>query len=218
MMVRRVNDQIESTAQALANLGSGHLFLSEEMALQGNTEFREAVLNRVNLIRGEKESQKRKELQMMADREILSRNRPTLVIEDNTDIELNEVESDLEKETILVVDDSQTDLAVLGGHLKLHQADTLLASSWEEALNILENHSPDAIFVDLIMPEVDGFKLNEMIRALNKYSSDKPTIIAYSGKELNFDEKELIRTNFNNFLAKPLNPARLTEILRKTGA
>ncbi len=66
---------------------------------------------------------------------------------------------------ILFVDDNRENLQVLGMIFKKYDGDLMFARSGKEALAILENHTPDLILLDVMMPEMTGFDTCRLIKA-----------------------------------------------------
>lgn len=69
---------------------------------------------------------------------------------------------------ILIVDDIETNLKLLGLVLQEHNYDVSIASSGKEALTILETEIPDLILLDIMMPEMDGFEVCRRIKSRNR--------------------------------------------------
>lgn len=67
---------------------------------------------------------------------------------------------------ILVVDDSVTFRSSLGDHLRRVGHDVMLAASGKQALGQVARNTPDAIVLDLVMPEMDGLETCRQIRIL----------------------------------------------------
>ena len=88
----------------------------------------------------------------------------------------------------LIIDDSPTALAVLSRMLKRLQVAVDTVLSGEEALLYLEKHKPDIIFLDHIMPGMDGF---EALRAIkeNGQTQGIPVVMYTSQKERKYAEE-----------------------------
>ena len=68
------------------------------------------------------------------------------------------------QELILVVDDDREMLTILNRTLELEGYDVALADDGRTALTILEEQEPDLVLLDIVMPELDGFKVLGLIR------------------------------------------------------
>ncbi|MBO3461594.1 ATP-binding protein [Aetokthonos hydrillicola Thurmond2011] len=116
-----------------------------------------------------------------------------------------------EQRRILVVDDIDTNRDILVNFLTPLGFDILEASSGAEAIALTHKNKLDAIFLDLIMPEVNGC---EAIRRLRKESQfqDLPIIII-SASTLPIHKSQCYEVGANEFLNKPLSFEQLLRIL-----
>ena len=108
--------------------------------------------------------------------------------------------------SILLVDDSDVNLRVASLMLKKlgHQADT--ATNGIEAIEALEHHSYDIVFMDIQMPEMDGLEATKIIR--HRGFQDPRIIVVTS---LNNYREICLAAGADDFLTKPLG----IETLRK---
>jgi PAS domain S-box-containing protein len=79
------------------------------------------------------------------------------------------------KSTVLIVDDSLTNLAVFSQYLHRLNCDVLVAINGVDALAQLEEHKPDIILLDVIMPGIDGFETCRRLKK-NPLTKDIPVI------------------------------------------
>ncbi|MBE9181888.1 response regulator [Oculatella sp. LEGE 06141] len=114
----------------------------------------------------------------------------------------------------LVVDDSAVDRHFLSSLLERlgHQVE-----AYESTAGILEklatgNYS--SVFLDIVMPDKDGYKFLREVRSNNRTANQH--VVLYSSKkttvEINYGLK---RTGANDYLAKPLTRERLEQVLQK---
>ncbi len=75
------------------------------------------------------------------------------------------------KHKILIVDDEKISLRMTD-HILSSEYETICAASGKEAIALYETHKPDLILSDLRMPEIDGFRLQEMLK--EKYDCNIP--------------------------------------------
>ncbi|MEP6749373.1 MAG: response regulator [Bacteroidota bacterium] len=107
--------------------------------------------------------------------------------------------ADQEGKRILVVDDNHTNRTILNNQLEIWKLVPVLASSGQEALDILAHDSKfDLVLTDLQMPEMDGHGLAASIR--NQYPLIPIILLSSAGDELN---KEY-RHHFHTVLSKPI--------------
>jgi two-component system chemotaxis sensor kinase CheA len=81
----------------------------------------------------------------------------------------------------------------------------ILANNGKECLEILENKIPDLILLDIIMPEMDGFKTIKQIKKNDKWA-DIP-VFAVTAKAMKEDNEIIMRHGFSDYIPKPVNPA-----------
>ena len=113
------------------------------------------------------------------------------------------------RKRILIVDDNRTNLQVAKLLLKRHGLEVDIALSGREALEILNKHLPDIVFLDLQMPEMDGF---ETARSLLRISSH-PYIIAMTAAATTDDRRASEEAGMRDFVPKPIKEADLTRAL-----
>jgi PAS domain S-box-containing protein len=115
---------------------------------------------------------------------------------------------------ILVVDDNKFNLKVAGGLLNLSKIEPITASSGQEAIEMISQGDYDIVFMDHMMPEMDGVETTGAIRRLGgKY--ENLTIIALTANAV-FGAKEMFLANgFNGFISKPIDIHELNEILKE---
>ena len=75
------------------------------------------------------------------------------------------MDSMAERPTILVVDDTPDSLAVLRSMVEMHGYRARTASSGRQALDLLQSEIPDAILLDVMMPEMSGLEVLQRIKS-----------------------------------------------------
>lgn len=106
---------------------------------------------------------------------------------------------------ILIVDDDSSTLFTLSEIVKSINCNPILASSGKECLELLETKIPDLILLDIIMPEMDGFKTIKQIKRNSKWA-DIP-VFAVTAKAMKNDNEIILRHGFSDYIPKPVNPA-----------
>lgn len=118
---------------------------------------------------------------------------------------------------LLIVDDSAVDRQSLSSVLTAfgHAVDE--AASPTQALSMVEQGQYDLVFLDVVMPEQDGYKFLRTLR-LNPKTSNQYVVFCSSKKtplEINYGIK---RAGANDYLPKPATPATVQEILERIPA
>jgi CheY-like chemotaxis protein len=120
------------------------------------------------------------------------------------------------KAKILVVDDNEFNLKVAHGLLSLQGINAITADSGAKAIDEIKASDFDIVFMDHMMPEMDGVETTARIRELGE-SNDKYKslpIIALTANAI-FGAKEMFLANgFNDFISKPINTDELVSILK----
>jgi twitching motility two-component system response regulator PilH len=108
---------------------------------------------------------------------------------------------------VLIVDDSPTETHVLKGMLEKHGHQVVIAATGEEGIKLAQQHSPDVILMDIVMPGVNGFQ------ATRKLSKDPATsaipIVMISTKNQDTDRIWAKRQGAKDYIAKPITEDEL---------
>jgi CheY-like chemotaxis protein len=111
----------------------------------------------------------------------------------------------------LVVDDIASNLEVAKGFLNLYQVNIETASNGEEAVELAQEISYDMIFMDHMMPGMDGIEATAAIRALGLNTP----IIAFTANAVSGMRELFIENGFNDYLAKPIEVTQLDAVIAK---
>ena len=130
---------------------------------------------------------------------------------------------------ILIVDDIATNLKVAEGLLAPYKAKVNTCLSGAEAIEIIKRQNFDLVFMDHMMPDMDGIETTEIIRTWenesNEDADDMPDntkksekrqrvpIVALTANAVSGMKEMFIEKGFNDFLAKPIDISKLDEVL-----
>jgi signal transduction histidine kinase/CheY-like chemotaxis protein len=119
---------------------------------------------------------------------------------------------------VLVVDDIYTNLTVAKGLLKPFDMQVDLAASGEEAIELARKNRYDIIFMDHMMPKMDGLEASNIIREMGTSSSTGDyyknlPIIALTANAMSGTKEMFIKNGLNDYLAKPIETPKLNAIL-----
>ncbi|MCJ8278884.1 MAG: ATP-binding protein [Rivularia sp. ALOHA_DT_140] len=117
------------------------------------------------------------------------------------------------KRKILIVDDLDNNREILVNFLIPLGFEIIEACSGIETIAKTEEHQPDLIILDLVMPQMDGLEVTRTIRQQSAWQ-DLPIIIV-SASTLPSDESQCYQAGANAFLAKPLNFEELLRLLEQ---
>ena len=117
--------------------------------------------------------------------------------------------------TIMMVDDEDTTMDVMQVYLEdAGYQHFVLVEHSSQAMAKLEEHRPDILLLDLMMPDVSGFEILEQIR-VHPLLSHLPVIILTSSSNATTKLK-VLDLGATDFLSKPVDPSELTLRVRNT--
>jgi CheY-like chemotaxis protein/anti-sigma regulatory factor (Ser/Thr protein kinase) len=116
---------------------------------------------------------------------------------------------------VLVVDDIATNLKVVQGLLLPYQMDVDTCESGREAIALVKTRDYDLVFMDHMMPEMDGLEATRRIRELEGERFRRIPIIALTANALAGVRAMFLENGFNDYLAKPIDLIKLNEIMGK---
>ena len=119
---------------------------------------------------------------------------------------------------ILVVEDNELNMEIICTILENYGIETEQAVNGEEAVQRMEESVPgyyDMIFMDIMMPEMDGLEATRTIRNLDREDCKKIPIYAMSANAFDEDVKRSLASGMNGHLSKPVNLQVLEKTLRK---
>ncbi len=125
--------------------------------------------------------------------------------------ELFEVRFQAPKARILAVDDNKVNLQVIGGFLALYGIEADKAESGQEALDKTAVGRYDLIFMDHMMPVMDGVETMQKIR---EKGVDSP-IVALTANAISGVREMYLNLGFQAFVAKPIELEKLDKALRE---
>ena len=101
-----------------------------------------------------------------------------------------------------------------GGILKRYGATVLTALSGRECLSILEKQHVDIVYLDYMMPELNGIDTLEMIRAMKDPMVSNLPVIALTANVINGAREMFMEAGFDEFISKPLEIEKIEKTLK----
>ena len=120
---------------------------------------------------------------------------------------LRQVEGEYQRATVLLIDDDEVSRYLLAGHLADTFTRVIQAASGAEGLEAARTRQPAAIFLDLMMPEMDGFEVLSRIKQ-DPATRDIPVIVISALDDLSAAVR-CIEQGAEDFLSKPFEPVLL---------
>jgi len=116
---------------------------------------------------------------------------------------------------VLVIDDKWENRSVLAKLLQ-HKGFTIFeASNGQEGIEMAKSHRPDIIFMDLVMPVMDGFAAIKALRKIPEFIDT--IIIALSASVFDHSRHESLKAGCNEFISKPVREPELILALETHG-
>ena len=116
------------------------------------------------------------------------------------------------KGRILLVEDNEINRQVARELLERMGLEVVMATNGAEAVKILRKEDYDLVFMDIQMPEMDGYQATRVIR--DSLRKDKLIIIAMTAHAMAGDRERCLRAGMNDHIAKPLSPEALRQMVR----
>ncbi len=118
------------------------------------------------------------------------------------------------KARILIVDDNAINLKVAAGLMRPYHMQIMTAESGPAAISMLRSKDIDLVFMDHMMPQMDGVEATRIIRDMPEPYYKELPIIALTANAVNGVRERFIQAGFDDFLAKPIELNALDRILR----
>nr|WP_288931469.1 ATP-binding protein [uncultured Allomuricauda sp.] len=112
---------------------------------------------------------------------------------------------------ILVVEDHPMNQEMIRALFSELGAEILLASNGREGVSLAKRYNPDIIFMDIHMPEIDGF---ETLKLIQKFNLEVP-VIGLSADAFKEHQEAAIKAGFSAYLTKPVHVPRLVGLLKQ---
>lgn len=117
---------------------------------------------------------------------------------------------------VLVVDDNRVNLRVAAGMLKRYGIVPAEVNCGADAIELVKkNKDFDMIFMDHLMPDMDGIETTKIIREIDGCGKDNLVIIALSANAVNGMEQQFLNSGMDDFLAKPIETGKLGAVLKR---
>ena len=123
-----------------------------------------------------------------------------------------------DKKRILVVDDEPDFCSIVQGQLEKEGFDVELAYNGVEGMEKVQANPPDAIVLDVMMPEKDGYEMCKELKADSKFC-DIPvlllTAVASHVTSTRYSHADGMSTEADDYIAKPASAEQITESIKQ---
>ena len=117
---------------------------------------------------------------------------------------------------VMVIDDSKTIRRTAETLLKKAGCEVITATDGFEALSVIADSHPDIIFVDIMMPRLDGYQTCALIK--NNKDFKKTPVVMLSSKDSLFDRARGRVVGSDRYLTKPFTKDELLNAIREFAA
>lgn len=114
---------------------------------------------------------------------------------------------------LLVVDDNAVNRRVFAQLLKATQIQIDEASGGEECLEMVSKKAYDLIFLDHMMPDLDGITVLHKMREWKDYPCKSTPVIALTANAVTGAREMYLNEGFQDFLSKPVNPEKMEKMI-----
>lgn len=116
---------------------------------------------------------------------------------------------------LLIVDDVEMNLKVAEGLLKETQIQIDTALSGKQCLEYIRNKRYDLIFLDHMMPEMDGIQTLQNIKSLTDHENRDVPVIMLTANAVVGAKEEYLAAGFTDYLSKPIHEVRFKQMILK---
>jgi CheY-like chemotaxis protein len=126
---------------------------------------------------------------------------------------IRQVDETLAGKKVLVVDDDLRNIFALTSVLEQHGLQVLHAENGRDGIEILRaTPGIDAVLMDIMMPEMDGYETTRAVRQLAEFRS--LPIIALTAKAMKGDREKCLQAGASDYVPKPVDLEQLFSVLR----
>lgn len=114
---------------------------------------------------------------------------------------------------VLVVDDEPFICRSLSFVLRKDDYEVLEARNGEEAIEAIRAERPDLVFLDVMMPKINGFEVTRLVRADTQLDHVRIVLLTAKGQDADRETGE--QAGANEYMTKPFSPTKILEVARR---
>ena len=119
----------------------------------------------------------------------------------------------MSRKKVLVVDDEPFICRSLSFVLRKDNYEVFEARNGEEALVAIRQHHPDLVFLDVMMPKLNGFEVTQQVRADPSLQGIRIILLTAKGQDT--DRAVGAKAGADDYMTKPFSPTRILERARE---
>ncbi|NRS88837.1 CheY-like chemotaxis protein [Flavobacterium sp. 7E] len=117
------------------------------------------------------------------------------------------------KKRVLIIDDDARNIFALSATLRARSFECVSCLSAEEALKILSTEDAiDAILIDMMMPDIDGYEAIPMIKKIPL--REQTYIVSVTAQAMMGDREKCLEAGADDYISKPVDVDKLLDSLR----
>ncbi|QLA17356.1 response regulator transcription factor [Desulfolutivibrio sulfoxidireducens] len=93
-----------------------------------------------------------------------------------------------------------------------HGVEILSASNGEEGLRLIREHRPDVVFLDIMMPKLNGYEVCQRVKEDGETSACNIVLLTAKGQEV--DRKQGLEMGASRYMTKPFDPDEVLKVAR----
>jgi len=104
---------------------------------------------------------------------------------------------------VLVVEDNERNMKLFRDVLQASGFSTLEAATGERAVELVFEHRPDLVLMDIQLPDIDGIEALRRVRADDRFAS--VPVVALTAQAMEGDRERFLAAGFDGYLSKPVD-------------
>ncbi len=118
----------------------------------------------------------------------------------------------LDQPLVILIDDDPDTQHLLQDVMNFLEMQLKVAPDGTSARDLLASNSPDAILLDIFLPDTDGYKLLQEIRAMPRF--DRCPVVATTAYYTTDSQATMMKRGFTAVLLKPYDPQQVIQVLK----
>lgn len=120
----------------------------------------------------------------------------------------------MDKKRVLIIDDDARNIFALSATLRARSFDCFSCTSAKDALHFLNGNEPvDAVLIDMMMPEMDGYEAIPLIKNIS-HRKNLP-VISVTAQAMVGDKEKCLMAGADGYISKPIDVDKLLLLLGK---
>lgn len=114
---------------------------------------------------------------------------------------------------VLIVEDNELNMKLFHDLLEAHGVITIETSDGREVMDLVREHNPDLILMDIQLPEISGLDVTKMLKADDELKGIP--VIAVTAFAMKGDEQKIREGGCEDYISKPISVTHFLDVIRK---